>query len=432
MLIVSYSRDERFLARAPFEIHLDPELVEIDHLLDDPQLILQASNDLAQSAPQALWNGRPSTPVVVILRLSVVRRLMGWSYETCFQEVDGSVKWRWFCRIDDHPVPNHSTQQTREALIRPETLQRLNQRVVQLAYAHGVTDGKKLRSDSTVIETNIHYPTDSRLLSDSARVLGRLLGYARELLTPQSATEKPLFRNRSRRARRLARQIGQRLRSKNGQKKPPNVAKPLYRQLVKVVAQMLAQAQAVEERLRQRKSQRAKVIAESLAHYVPLVRGVIVQTTRRVLEQRHVSARDKIVSLFEPHTAIIQRGKAPPHETEFGRKLWYSEVDGGIISEYRILTGNPPDAPQWLRSIQGHRRLFGHAPHIATADRGVFSPRKCSRGASVGRAQGGTATSRCQELATETAGSPAVVQSGTPLSEWNRRTDQWLEAGAPA
>lgn len=101
---------------------------------------------------------------------------------------------------------------------------------------------------------------------------------------------------------------------------------------------------------------------------------MIDQTTRRVFEQKQVPAAQKIVSLFEPHTAIIQRGKRPPHETEFGHKLWYSEVDGGLISEYRILQGNPPDDQQWITSLKQHQKLFRHPPDVATADRGVYSP----------------------------------------------------------
>jgi len=225
MLIVAYLRDERFLARVPFQFKLEPRLIEMDRLLDDPKLVLQASNDLIRSAPQAAWNGRPSTPVEVTLRISVVRRLMGWSYETTHAEIAGDAKWRWFCRIYDQAVPGHSAIQDREQLIQSATLHRLNDRVVHLARAGGVTTGKKFRGDSTVIETNIHYPTDSRLLSDSARVLGRLCAEARQLLPPRSAIEKKYFRNRSRRAQRLARQIAQRLRGKQGQKNPINWAK---------------------------------------------------------------------------------------------------------------------------------------------------------------------------------------------------------------
>jgi IS5 family transposase len=213
------------LARVPFQFKLDPKLVEMDRLLDDSKLVLQVSNDLLRSAPQAAWNGRPSTPVEVTLRISVARRLMGWSYATTHDEIVGDAKWRWFCRIYDQTVPGHSAIQDREQWIQAPTLHRLNDRLVHLAQKHGVTTGKKFRGDSTVIETNIHYPTDSRLLSDSARVLGRLCTAARQLLQPHSVTEKKSFRNRSRRAQRLARQIAQRLRGKHGQKNLKNWAK---------------------------------------------------------------------------------------------------------------------------------------------------------------------------------------------------------------
>jgi IS5 family transposase len=144
--------------------------------------------------------------------------------------------------------------------------------------------------------------------------------------------------------------------------------------LVRLVETVLAQVDQVESRLRRDKRKRALALAELLLQYVPLVRQVITQTTRRVFESQKVPALDKIVSLFEPHTAIIQRGKAAPHETEFGRKLWYSEVDGGLVSEYRILKGNPPEPPLWKPSLKHHQKLFQHPPKVATADRGVFSP----------------------------------------------------------
>jgi IS5 family transposase len=225
MLITAYLRTEQFLARVPFQFDLDPKLVEMERLLDDPKLVLQVTNDLIRSAPQGAWNGRPSTPAEVTLRLSVVRRLMGWSYETAYAEIVGDAKWRWFCRIYDDAVPNHSTQRDREVLIQPATLHHINDRIVQLAQDHGVTHGKKLRTDSTVIETNIHYPTDSRLLSDSARVLGRLCDDARRVLHPRTLAEKKYFRNHSRRARRLARQIARRLRATKGQKNLKNKRK---------------------------------------------------------------------------------------------------------------------------------------------------------------------------------------------------------------
>ncbi len=193
MLIVTSPCDNTFLDRAPFPVPIERKLLEMDRLLDDPKPVLAVSNDLVQSAPQAAWNGRPATPVVVTLRCAVARALMGWSYETAHDEMAGSVKWRWFCRIYGQAVPNPSTLRDREALVRPATLQRLHRRVVQTAQQVGVTQGLKLRTDATVIETHIHYPTDSQLLSDSVRVLGRLLEHAARVLGPETPTEKNCF-----------------------------------------------------------------------------------------------------------------------------------------------------------------------------------------------------------------------------------------------
>jgi IS5 family transposase len=345
----------------------------MDELLADPKVMLAVTNDLARSARAALWNGRPATPVEVSLRIAVARRLMNWSLRQAESEVSGSARWRWLCRLYSQPMPDHSTLQAREALIRPTTLRRINAQVVGLAQARGVTRGTKLRSDSTVIETNIHYPTDSRLLDDSVRVLGRTLARARRLIRPRAA-HADLFRNRHRQAHRLARQIAQRLRGKNGAKKPEKQAQWLYRQLVRVTEQTVAQAEAIQARLQARKSRPAQRLARSLQLYLPLVRQVIAQTRRRVFDGESLPAAEKLVSLFEPHTAIIRRGKLPPHDTEFGHKVWYSEVDGGLISEYRLLKGNPPDDQPWSTSVRHYRKLFGHPPQLATADRGVFSP----------------------------------------------------------
>src|SRR3990172_9484609 len=160
MLIIAYPREEGFFARAPFDYRLDRKLAKMDEVLEDEWLILQASLDLARSAPQALETGRQATPVEVTLRLAVLRRLNGWSYRQVEDEVKGSLKWRGFCHIYEHDVPDHSTIQTREALIAPETLHALNDLVVGQAQAAGVTQGKKLRVDSSVVETHIHYPTD--------------------------------------------------------------------------------------------------------------------------------------------------------------------------------------------------------------------------------------------------------------------------------
>ena len=220
MLIIAYPPDPDFAAIWPLRFKLNPALAQIDALLTDKKLILLATNDLALSAPQALWNGRPSTPVVVTLRTAVARRLKNWSYRTAEDEINGSLQWRVFCALAGHACPDHSTLQARECLIRPATLHRINDRVVGLAQQQGVSAGRKLRADGSVTETNIHYPTDSSLLADSVRVLGRTFRAARDILKPRSAQQKFQMRDSHRRAKHLARQIGQQQRGRTGEKKP--------------------------------------------------------------------------------------------------------------------------------------------------------------------------------------------------------------------
>ena len=338
----------------------------------DPQVRLAMQNDLVGPDSQAAWNGRPAVPLVVTGSLAVVRRLMGWGYRTIAEEINGHAGWRWVCGLYYQPLPNFRTLQRREAKLQPGTLALIHQRVIALGKAWQITTGERVRVDSSVTETNIHYPTDSSLLNDSARVLSRLLREARGVLQPRSSLAKAWFRDRHRQAKRLAREIGYAARKslENKEKMSPK----LYAKLIELVEQLLAQVAQVQLRLRNATAKLTSQMSEALQAYVPMVQKVIEQATQRIFNGKAVAAQNKIVSLFEPHTAIIVRGKAKPKETQFGAKVWYTEVDGGLISEYRLLLGNPPDADQVIPSLHYHRRLFGRAPKEITGDRNTYSP----------------------------------------------------------
>jgi IS5 family transposase len=226
--------------------------------------------------------------------------------------------------------------------------------------------------DGSVTETDIHYPTDSRLLDDAARVLSRLLRRARDLVPPQRESEKHWFRDRHRQAHRWARQISQQ--SGKSAKNTEKTSVKLYAQLLGLVETLLAQVAEVQRRLVRVKVRAAAKLADTFADYLPLVQRVVTQTRQRVLLGRAVPAHEKVVSLFEPHTAIICRGKAKPKDTEFGCKVWFNEVEGGLISDYRLLPGNPPEERQVIPSLKQHRELFGHAPRELSGDRGTYSP----------------------------------------------------------
>ena len=147
----------------------EPELRALDRLLEDDELFQQVKADLSRRRPQSRTRGRHSTPVEVIVRLLVVKRLYQWSYEQTEQFVGDSLVLRQFCRLYWAPVPDDTTLLRWAQLIGPATLEQLNERVVARAYSLQVTRGRKLRVDSTVIATTMHHPTDSRLLGDGVR-----------------------------------------------------------------------------------------------------------------------------------------------------------------------------------------------------------------------------------------------------------------------
>jgi IS5 family transposase len=351
-------------------LDFEPELRELDRLLEDDALFQQVKADLARRRPHSLTRGRHSTPVEVILRLLVVKRLYQWSYEQTERFAGDSLVLRQFCRLYWQPVPDDTTLLRWAQLIGPATLERLNDRVVELARSLRVTRGRKLRVDSMVVETTIHHPTDSRLLGDGVRVLSRLLRRAKRLLGEAPGLSQQAFRTRTRSVRRLAQQV-HRLARRKGEEAAEQL-KDAYTRLVRITQQSCRQAERVRTVLKEQTAPAAQRLVKPFSHFLPLVGHVIGQATRRVLDEGAVPAAEKLVSLFEPHTQIIQRHK-PGHAVEFGRKLWLDEVDGGLVSRYALLDQPGQDQPYLADSLAGHQERFGHPPWLLAGDRGVYS-----------------------------------------------------------
>jgi IS5 family transposase len=352
----------------------DAVLDRMDRLLDADVLFQAVKADLGRRYPHTLTRGRHSTPVEVILRMLAVKHLYRWSYEQTETFVADSITLRQFCRVYWECVPDDSTLIKWANLLQPETLYQLLEHVVTMAHRLQVTRGRKLRTDGTVVESPIHLPTDSSLLADGVRVLSRALGCARQVLQRSAIgtvqVAQKVFRNRSRSARNWAREIGRAVQHHAQEGKVRSLR--LYRKLLGVTRASVKQARQVAEVLREVPTQEADRVAKQIEHFVPLVEQVVRQATRRVLRGESVPAQDKIVSLFEPHTDIIRRGK-PGRTAEFGHKVWIDEVDGGIVSDYRVLDGNPADQSQWVPSLERHQELFERPPDQMSGDRGMYS-----------------------------------------------------------
>jgi transposase, IS5 family len=349
----------------------DAVLTQLDTLLDDDVLFQAIKQDLSRRFPRTSSFGRPSTPVEVILRLIVVKHLYDWSYEQTEQSVADSLVLRQFCRIYAEKVPDDTTLIRWANLIQPKTLHALLDHITDCARHLKVTRGRKLRIDGTVVETNIHYPVDSTLLGDGVRVLTRTIHRAKTVIGEGTTRARTLFRDRTRSVRRVLKGLidAARRRGEHAQQ----LLQDGYRQLLELTEQVVDQAQQIQHLLQQQTDARAQRLHQTLQTFIPRVQQVIAQTTRRVIQGEAVGAEDKIVSLFEPHTAIIRKGKVGK-PTEFGRYVWLDEVEGGIISRYAVLSGNPDDATQLLPSLDHHIEQFGRPPNLLAGDGKLATP----------------------------------------------------------
>jgi IS5 family transposase len=370
MLQDRYETDKLFESIIELTNEMDPILAKIDQLLDDEELYQMIRKDLAKRFPMTELTGRKSTPVEVILRALAIKRLYKLSYEQTEYQVRDSLVLRQFCRVYLEDVPDDTTLIRWANLIRPETLEKFNNRLTQLAMQLKVTRGRKLRTDGTVVESSIHLPSDSSLMADSVRVLGRTLSRTKQLLGEGAELGQEVFRNRIRSARRLARQIGEAMRRRSEQAK--NEGKKAYKKLVRVTESTIKQAQQVLLVLQEQTEQTAEKLTQTLETFIPRAQQVVSQTIRRVLQEEKVPATEKIVSIFESHCDIIRRNKARK-PTEYGHKVWLDEVDGGIVTRWDVLDGNPNDDRQWRPSLEHHIERFGKPPKQASGDRGVHS-----------------------------------------------------------
>jgi transposase, IS5 family len=343
MLVDRYDPENVFARVPELAEQMDPVLQQLDRLLDDDQLYEQVRADLAHRYRLTPIHGRHSTPGEVLLRLLVVKHLYGWSFAETEQRVADSLVLRWFCRVYFRRVPDDTTLLRWAQTIRPATLHALTTRAAQLAAQLRVTRARKLRVEATVVETTIHYPTDSGLLGDGVRVLTRLVQRAKPLLRERLSSghgARDVFRNRTRSLRRTLQTLYRTVRRKAQDAAVQQ--QRLYARLIHITEQTLRQAQRIRQALDPRQRNRAAPaqggaraaparLQAAVDRFVPLVAQVIRHARTRVLEGAQVPAQAKLVSLFEPQTRILRRHKTGT-PVEFGRQLVLDAVDGGIIT----------------------------------------------------------------------------------------------------
>jgi len=243
-------------------LELDPVLTRLDHLLDDDTLFQALKADLAKRHPRTLIDGRPATPVEVILRLLIVKHLYGWSYQATEQFVSDSLVLRQFCRVYAEKVPDDTTLIRWANCIQAATMHALLASVLDLARQAKVTRGRKLRIDGTVVATNIHHPTDSSLLADGVRVLSRTLKRAKQVLHHATNLGQAAFRDRTCSAKRYAKRIEDAIKKRGEQAEATR--QTAYRQLIQITTASVEQARQVGAALLNQADRSARKVAETL------------------------------------------------------------------------------------------------------------------------------------------------------------------------
>jgi IS5 family transposase len=242
--------------------------------------------------------------------------------------------------------------------ISPQSWEAINQCLVHYAKDNGIEKGRQVRIDSTVVESNIHAPSDSTLLWDSVRVLARILVKTKDLF-PRCGI---VFQNHTRRAKRRMLAIQY---AKNKKQR-----KQHYLDLLKVTRNTVGYAQNCIDILHHLHGAVAMAVVEDLKATVDLALRVIEQTEKRVLDGLSVPAAQKVVSIFEPHTDVIVKDR---RDTFYGHKVCLSGGGSNLIADCVIEDGNPADSQLVKKMLKRHNAIYGQYPLKVAFDGGFAS-----------------------------------------------------------
>jgi len=344
-----------------------------DQLLGDPQIVAAVYEALAKRHPQSRTRGRPGTPAEVVLRLLVLKHMRNWGYEVLEREVRANLVYRDFTRVGGAKTPDAKTMSRWGVALGPEVVEQIHQRIIEIVRDHRVATGRRMRVDTTVVETNIHYPTDSSLLGDGVRVLTCTMNKITKIAGAVGAK----LRDRSRSVKLRMLEIARAARAK-GQPNRQRLALAYQKLLAatgRVVGQAKRFAKEIDEGVKQASNLRRQLVLEGLrrelASMVPLVQQVMRQTKARVFAG-DTHATGKIVSLFEPTSEVIRKGKAGK-PTEFGKMVKLQEAENQIVIAYEVYDQRPSDSDILMAAIGTHQTRLGRTPHLVAADAGFYS-----------------------------------------------------------
>ena len=368
-----------FIAEAVEDLW-EPWMRYADTALEDDALVLIIQQELAKRCKKSKTRGRKATPAEVVLRMLVLKHVRDWSYETLSREVRANLVYREFTRIGGEKVPDDRTMGNLARQLGPEVIGKVHRRVVEIAQENQIATGQKMRMDTTVVETDIHYPTDSSLLGDGVRVLTRIM----KKVTAVAGKVGTQMRDRSRSAKLKVLAIARASRNKTEQGRQK--MKKAYLQLLEVSSRVVGQAKKFSGEIASGvKPGNLSVMhkaKQQLDEMIPRVQQVLRQTRERVL-RGNTQAEGKLLSIFETHTEVIRKGKANK-PNEFGKLVLIQEAENQIVTHYQVCDQRPADSTLLVGGLEQHVQQFGHSPKKVAADPGFFSAANESKAEEMG------------------------------------------------
>lgn len=385
----------------------EPWMIEADRLLDDEDLIDVVCDAQGQRHAHSATRGRAQTPAETVLRLLLLKHVRNWSFDTLEREVTLNLAYRDFGRIGLNKVPDAKTLARIAQVLGGEVIAKLHQRLVALAQEHGVVKGRKMRVDTTVVETNIHYPTDSSLLGDGARVLTRTMKKVENCAGKLKRQVRDRTRSVSKKVIAIA--IASRYKGEAGEQQ----RKEEYRGLLRLTRQILNDTQRVIEEIAPRCQPRLRALRAELATMAGRVRQVVKQAKARIFDGV-TQMPGKIVSLFEPHSEIIRKGKASK-PTEFGKLVQLAEAENQIVTHYDVFDQRPSDRELLTEAVAKQSRQLGRVPQLVAADAGYYAQRHERAVEEMG----------VKWIAVPNRNTRSAEREGMEKSRWFRKAQAW-------
>src|SRR5215510_6315419 len=353
---------------------LDEEwMVHADAVLADDTIVMAAYEALGKRHRLSRTRGRRGFSADVVVRLLVLKHARNWSYAVLEREVRANLSYGGCTRSGVSEMADAKTMGIRSVAVGPEVVKQIHDRIVSIAKERGLSQGSKMRVDTTVVETNIHYPTDSSLLADGVRVLTRVMKKISKITGDVGCK----LRDRMRSVRHRVMEIGRAARAKGvpGKEKLHKAYANLLSSTSRVVGQAKRFAQEIVDGTKHAtgtcKQAALQCLRGEIEQMVPRLRQVIAQTKARILHGE-TRTEGKIFSLFEPSTEIIRKGKAGK-PNEFGKLVKLQEAENQIVIDYEVYDQRPNDTMLLIPAIETHEAVLGRVPRLVAADAGFYS-----------------------------------------------------------